>query len=241
MVGLLLCAALATAPPPAAKAGVTASRGAAWNGSLDNGIAMALTGRHHQFSWVVSKRHSNYGTPEMIALLERAAATVGHFVEGPPLVLGSLSKEHGGKMNPHKSHQAGRDVDILFYVVSPKGERKRARGFYEFDGQGRCLHQSCAGWKFDVQRNWWLVRTLLWSKRPQVQYIFVSNPLKRLMLEYAKRRHEHPEILRRARRAMAEPGNSSPHADHFHVRVFCGKQDRVAGCRDGGPRWDWID
>lgn len=246
MVAALLALSVTLGPPPDAHSQphaptqTTASSGRAWNGSLVNGKPMRLKGEHHRFSWVVKKKHSNYGTPHMIALLERAAKTVGHWVPGPPLVLGSISKEHGGKMNPHKSHQAGRDVDILFYVVTPKGKRRGARGFYKFDGAGRCLHKSCAGWGFDVQRNWWLVRTLLWSKRPQIQYIFVSNPLKKLMMDYARRRGEHPEIMKRARRVLAEPGNSSPHADHFHVRIYCSKADRKAGCRDGGPRWKWV-
>ena len=84
-----------------------------------------------------------------------------------------------------------------------------------------------------------LVRTLVWSQRPQIQFIFVSRGLRKLMLDYAVRRQEHREILRRARRVMQQPGNSSPHADHFHVRIYCSPQDRTAGCVDGGPRWPW--
>jgi hypothetical protein len=24
------------------------------------------------------------------------------------------------------------------------------------------------------------------------------------------------------------------------VRIYCSKRDRGAGCKDAGPRWDWI-
>ena len=216
------------------------SVGKAWSGSLRCATQMPLVGKHHKFSWVAKKKGSNFGTPAMVELLERSAATVDGAVEGPPLILGSISVRHGGKMGPHKSHQTGRDVDILFYVRDPKGRRRQAVGFYEFDGAGRCQHRRCKGWRFDVQRNWWLVRTMVWSQRPQVQYIFVSNPLRKLMLDYAVKRNEHPEIIRRAKKVLAEPGNSSPHADHFHVRIYCSSADKKAGCRDGGPRWDWL-
>ena len=216
------------------------SVGYAYGGRLQNGFEMPLEGKHHRFTWNVRKKGSNFGTPEMVSLLARAARVVGTAVSGPPLVLGRISKKNGGKMRPHKSHQAGRDVDILFYAIDPEGRRKRAVGFYEFDEAGRCLHKRCKGWKFDVQRNWWLVRTMLWSKRPQVQYIFVSKGVKRLMLNYARKRQEHPEILRRAKRVLVQPGNSSPHADHFHVRIYCSAKDKRAGCKDAGPRWDWI-
>ncbi|MFT5433593.1 MAG: penicillin-insensitive murein endopeptidase, partial [Myxococcota bacterium] len=207
---------------------------------LKCGRAMPIKGKHHRFSWTAKKKGSNYGTPDMIRLLERSANTVGSAVDGPPLVLGSISVRHGGKLGRHKSHQGGRDVDILFYAVSPDGKRKRSVGFYDFDGAGRCTAKRCKGWTFDVQRNWWLVRTMVWSKRPEIQYIFVSKPLEKLMLNYARKRKEHPEILRRAAKVMAEPGNSSPHADHFHVRIYCSKKDKAAGCRDSGPRWDWV-
>lgn len=221
--------------------GATAcSQGAAWNGRLQGGIPMEVKGDHHQLHGGRARQRTAWGTPDMVALLKRAARVVGTSVEGPPLVLGSISDQDGGKLGRHKSHQTGRDVDILFYVTDPSGARKRALGFYEFDGQGNCLHKRCRGWTFDVQRNWWLVRTMVWSKRPEVQWIFVSDPLQRLMLAYAARRGEHPEIMRRAKKVMAEPGNSSPHADHFHVRAYCSAADKRRGCRDGGPMWDWI-
>jgi len=238
MISGLLVLALLMGPPTAdTRCGAS---GRAWDGRLNCGKAMPLKGENHQFSWVARKKGSNFGTPEMIDLLARAANTVGSAVDGPPLVLGSISVRHGGKLGRHKSHQAGRDVDILFYAIDPSGKRRRSVGFYEFDGEGRCLHRRCKGWRFDVQRNWWLVRTMLWSKRPEVQYIFVSKPLEKLMLNYAKSRQEHPEILRRAAKVLTEPGNSSPHADHFHVRIYCSGRDFAAGCRDRGPRWDWI-
>jgi penicillin-insensitive murein endopeptidase len=225
-----------TARPP----GLACSNGAAWNGRLEGGIPMDVQGDDYVLHGGKARQRTAYGTPEMITLLKRGAAVVGEMVDGPPLVIGSISAQSGGKLGRHKSHQTGRDVDIVFYARDPEGKRHRGVGFYDFDGAGNCVHARCKGWSFDVQRNWWLVRTLVWSKRPEVQYIFVSDPLRKLMLDYARKRQEHPEILRRAERVLAQPGNSSPHADHFHVRIYCSAKDKTRGCRDGGPTWDWI-
>ncbi len=236
MVTLALATLMAVTTPPIGGH----SKGRAAGGSLVGGVEMEARGKHHSFTANTRRKRSHYGTRQMVRLLKRAAATVDWAVGGPPMILGSISKQHGGKMGPHKSHQSGRDVDILFYMMAPDGRRKRARGFYDFDGQGRCLSKNCKGWSFDVQRNWWLVRTLLWSRRPQIQYIFVSNGLRNLMMGYARSRNEHPEILKRARRVLVQPGNSSPHADHFHVRIYCTNADRRGGCVDTGPRWAWV-
>jgi len=229
---LVVVSTLATPP--------SQSAGSVNRGQLQQGVPLSLDGEHHRFTSTVRRKGSNYGTQEMIALLRRSMKTVG--VEGAPTILGSISRCDGGHMRPHKSHQSGRDVDILFYVKDRKGTRKASRGFVRFDGNGRCVQSSrqCAGMRFDVQRNWWLVRTLVWSKDPQVQFIFVADPLKELMLKYAKKRGEHTDILRRARTVLRQPGDSSPHADHFHVRIYCSPGDRSHGCVDKGPRWSWI-
>jgi penicillin-insensitive murein endopeptidase len=143
-------------------------------------------------------------------------------------------------MHPHKSHQSGRDVDILFYTLDSDGKAQKARGFYDYDAQGRCTHKRCKGWSFDVPRNWELVRTLVWSVKPHLQYAFVSQGLKRLMLKYAADNDEHPEIIRRAKRVLVQPSDSSPHADHFHVRIYCTQDEKKAGCMLTGPVHDWV-
>jgi penicillin-insensitive murein endopeptidase len=201
---------------------------------------MALKGKHHCFTWNVGNKGSNFATPLMRNLMCRASKTVARKLGGPPLVLGSISRHGGGKMNPHKSHQVGRDVDILFYVLDPKGQAKKARGFYEFNDKGRCAHRRCRGWTFDLERNWWLVRTLVWSVKPYVQYAFVSEGLKKLLIDYASSNGEHPEIIKRAQAVLVQPRNSSPHADHFHVRIYCTADEKKKGCEDGGVRHRWV-
>ena len=155
------------------------------------------------------------------------------------LTVGDCSDEDGGDLKRHVSHNSGRDVDILFYVKDRHGKSIVPSRFTRFDGQGT-MKGGSRSLRFDVERNWWLVRTLLASNTPIVQYIFVSKPLKQLMLNFAKEHGEAKEILRRARYVLMQPRDSSDHADHFHVRVYCSEEDKKDGCRDTGPKWSWV-
>jgi len=125
-------------------------------------------------------------------------------------------------------------------VLDAKGKSIEARGFEVFDGDGKCAREGCE-LRLDVARTWRLVRTLLASRRPAVQYIFISDPLKSLLIRWAVAHKEHPEILRRAQFILRQPSDSAHHDDHMHVRTFCSARDLAAGCEDGGTRWRWVD
>jgi hypothetical protein len=47
--------------------------------------------------------------------------------------------------------------------------------------------------------------------------------------------------MKRARVTLRQPGDSSPHADHFHIRFYCGLEERLRGCVDTGERHAWVD
>jgi penicillin-insensitive murein endopeptidase len=91
---------------------------------------------------------------------------------------------------------------------------------------------------FDVARNWALVRALLEEPRIEVQYLFINERLKQTLLDYARAHGEEPSLLDRADALLHQPGDSLPHDDHLHVRIFCSNDDRYFGCSDRGPiRW----
>ena len=57
-------------------------------------------------------------------------------------------------------------------------------------------------------------------------------------IEYARDQDEDPSLVERADAILHQPGDSLPHDDHLHVRVFCAGDDRAFGCVDRGPvRW----
>ena len=91
---------------------------------------------------------------------------------------------------------------------------------------------------FDVERNWYLVRSIIENPIVSVQYIFVFDPLKQMLLDHAGAIGEPPDVIEQASYLLHQPGDSAPHDDHFHVRLYCAKSDRAVGCRDRGVlRW----
>jgi penicillin-insensitive murein endopeptidase len=61
------------------------------------------------------------------------------------------------------------------------------------------------------------------------------EPLAELLLDHARKIGEPADLLARARLALRQPGDSAPHNDHFHVRIYCSEADRAYGCIDRGP------
>lgn len=224
----------------AERPGYAASEGSAQEGRLVDGFEVPLEGPNHRFLKRSAKRGTQHATLEVAVLLWRSAQHVARATPGPPLIIGDCSLKHGGAVERHQSHRSGRDVDLLFYVTDANGQPTESTGFMPFDGKGKCSRKGC-DLRLDRERNWSLLRTLIASRRPAVQYIFISNPIKALLLEWAQTRGEHPEILRRARLMMRQPSDSAAHDDHMHVRTFCSASDLAAGCIDGGIRWRWVD
>jgi len=215
------------------------SSGTAQSGRLINGFEIPLMNQWIQFYGPVADRRTNFSTLEMAALLVRVARVVRNHAGGLRMGVGDCSVESGGDLARHASHNSGRDADILFYRTDQWGRPVIARDFESFNGKGRCRSKGCQT-RFDAERNWWVVRTLVSSQRPAVQHIFVSSELRSFLLQHAVKRGEDPEILHRARRVLRQPSDSSVHSDHFHVRTFCSMGDREGGCRDSGVRWEWV-
>ena len=56
-----------------------------------------------------------YGTQKLVDTVEAIALDYGaRYPIGPRLVVGDLSRTHGGPLDGHDSHQSGLDVDIYF-------------------------------------------------------------------------------------------------------------------------------
>ena len=186
---------------------------------------------------------TNYAIPRLVRAIQGAAASVVEsFPGGPPLRVGDLSYRAGGRHPRHRSHRTGRDVDIIFYATGADGEPIQGRGWvaYDLHGIGREPQEHGGQPMFlDVPRNWHLVRTLLLDKKAQVQWIFCSAGVKARLLEHAIAYEPIRELVFRAAWVLHEPSRSSPHDDHFHVRIACGARQRALGCIDRGPLWPW--
>lgn len=185
---------------------------------------------------------NHFGRARLVKALEVVSATMlKEDPSTPPLVIGDLSAKAGGKISGHQSHRTGRDVDLLFYYVTPRGAHVTAPGFIhvEADGLAR-VPDTGELLRFDVELEWRLVRALLTSPDIGVQFLFVSRTVEALLVDYALSRGEPLELVLRAQSVMLEPGDSMPHDDHFHLRIACTAEEALAGCMGGGPHWEWL-
>lgn len=184
---------------------------------------------------------TRYGVPRLVAALERAGATVAREAPGSGLLrVGDLGSELGGAHLRHRSHRAGRDVDVLFYLTDAAGRPAPSRGFLAVSRFGTTLDEDGHVFFLDEERNWRLVRALLTDPEIDVQWIFCSRGVKSRLLRWALEHEDDPDLLVRAAYVLQQPENALPHDDHFHVRLYCSTDERARGCRDTGPRWPWL-
>ena len=185
----------------------------------------------------VGSQDSRHATGELIRLIERAAHEVAFRYPRAELTVGDLSRPGGGRFRPHVSHQSGRDVDIGFYLLDRRATPVNAHVFVRLNNQ-TMGKQWGSLYKFDASRNWALIESLLSHPTTDVQHIFVSNAIKRRLLNQATKERANPELLMRARRVITQPRHGAPHRSHFHVRVYCADDDRPM-CKDRPPFYSW--
>lgn len=246
-MALALAAAGACAGPNLWTDGTSVSTGTTSKGRIRKPSRLPLEGPGFKVPQRWSDRGFQYGVEELVAAIQRAAATVSGRAKKVVLGVADLSPQRGGKSLWHSSHQAGRDVDLLFYSVDAEGhplappEDDMIR--YDEDGKpyvrGKATYNepSWASRRFDTARNWQLVEALLTDREIRVQWIFVSEGLEARLLEYARRKGKAAWLIEYASTVLYNPADAPPHDDHFHVRVYCTRTDRFHGCVDRGPVW----
>lgn len=212
-------------PAPERPAALSQSLGRSYDGRLLRGRELPVRG-HGYFTLYKDRR---WGTDELVGGVLSVASRL-HRTGLPPLSVGSLSRRGGGKLGGHRSHQNGRDLDVGFYMLTPEGTAITSPRFVDFNAAGRGrLHGMPV--RFDVRRNWLLIRTLLTEKQLDLRYVFVARHIKLKLIAHALSRGEPEDLVRRAALLMREP-RGDPHGHHFHLRVGCSSEDLSAGCRD---------
>jgi penicillin-insensitive murein endopeptidase len=184
--------------------------------------------------WIA--RDNRYGTDEMISLITGVARRMKTQIKDVDLVVGDISAKHGGTHGSsefHRSHQTGRDADLLYYMRDKDGHPFEPDAMHVFTGRGWARDGS--GITIDVPRTWLLVKELVAAPEATVQFIFMYEPIAQMLIDHAKQIGEPPQIIARARRVLRQPGDSARHDDHLHVRVSCSRTDRAFGCVDIGP------
>ena len=160
-----------------------------------------------------------YGHPALVLMLRRSSREIARSVADSVMVVGDLSRERGGPLAGHRSHQSGRDADVGFYALDGQGKSVKLDRFVKFGADGKTRDGS--GLVFDDYRNWLLVQSWVRDARAGLSHIFVSRQLRARLLKYAAARKAFAPYVARARTLLKQPERGEPHDDHFHVRIAC--------------------
>ena len=212
------------------------SVGFAFSGRLRRGVLLRES-EHVRYAGEYREAGNFWGTDELVQLIERAALRVAQRLPGAKLSVGELSMRAGGRIQGHRSHQNGRDVDLAFYMADADGVPYDPFGFAAFDRHGHGLAPNEA-LHFDDARNWELIARLITDPDARVQYIFVADTLRARLLATARRRRASASTLARAEALLVQPAHGHPHRNHFHLRIYCPPADRPV-CEDRAPFHPW--
>ncbi len=161
-----------------------------------------------------------WGSSQTISNLQRAVAGFRQDVDyDGQLILSDISARDGGLLNPHKSHQAGRDIDIWLPTI--KGVYKR-----KYLGSGGSQPRRPLLDEVDWYAVWGLVRALIQTEA--VQYVFLDwryqEYVYRAAVEMGATEEELDEWIQWPRPRTSTKGvfrHSQDHLSHIHVRFMC--------------------
>jgi len=196
------------------------------NGALENGIQMPESDLY-----TLRNGHIMYGSALTIASLQKAVAMFRRDVDYDGIVmLADISKKNGGKFDPHKSHQAGRDIDIWLPTL---------KGVYLTKdlGEGKSRFRKPHFPEVDWYATWGLVRALIQTE--VVEYVFLDWRYQKFVYDAAVNMGATPEQLdawiqypRHQGSSRAIFRHSQDHLSHIHVRFKCASwEDRCKGSR----------
>jgi len=208
----------APAPRSVAPAAPALSIGSPNQGRLDGGTRLAEAPYLRVVPYY-SGSNARWGLPSLVGLLDRAARRVARRFPDAVLSVGDLSRQGGGELDRHHSHESGRDADVGFYFRSPTKKTLLPSRFVAvaLDGGSRGV----PGAVFDDARNWALVEALVDDSSTRVSQIFVASHIRARLLRYAEQTGVSRPLRERAAEVMMQPRRASHHDDHFHVRIAC--------------------
>ncbi len=212
------------------------------DGSLEGGVPLPMTAPGLRFN-PARDPAGRYGTVEMVRALVAAAERVHRELGGLPVTINDLSLEQGGPIAHHRSHQNGRDVDLLFYQLGPDRRPIEPVGaFFDPSGAGVDFKELAdpsndVALTLDVPRTWLFLQGLIENPEARLQRILIAEHLRALLLEHARERGVAPTTIRRFQEMTCQP--RYPHDDHLHLRFYCAPDDILKGCRDSPPTYPW--
>ena len=154
---------------------------------------------------VMADEAHSFGSSETVRALRVAASEVRAAYPGSEVMVGDISRERGGYLRPHRSHQLGLDVDVGYLYLPPSK-----------------WYQKATAENLDRPRTWALLKALI--AEGSVEYVFMDRSIQTLMRDYALSIGEAPEWLDSLFESRAKRDtlirHARGHATHFHVRFL---------------------
>ncbi len=194
-------------------------------GCIRGATALPINGSGYQVMRLSRKRY--YGHPDLIHFIVRLGQET-HQQKLGTLLVGDLGQPRGGPtLTGHRSHQTGLDADIWYQLSKEADNRQLSPDERENWGSPSVVKNGAGG-----------IDYLHWSQNnakvlelaalmPEVDRIFVNAHVKRELCNSSSSR----DWLQKIRPWFA-------HADHFHVRLKCPKDDRNCYKQDPVPAGD---
>jgi LysM repeat protein len=184
------------------------STGSPQHGKLVDGERLP-EGRSRGWGYWAKKPKYSYGANVTVTnILDCIRLVKRKWRRAHDVVIGDISKEGGGFLPPHVSHQSGLDVDIGYYH---KG-RKPPKGF-----------RTATAANLDVRKSWALIKAFI--DTGDVDLIFVDHGLQALLYRHAQRRGASKKTLKKLFQYPRGRGtgqgkirHSKGHKNHYHVR-----------------------
>lgn len=209
------------------------------DGALFNSALLPTESEAHAILAEHRERPSHYGTEELVNLLLDAAQRAHTADPALRLYVGNLSLVDGGDSPWSRSHNNGRDADLAFQYVDAAGNPWEPPTLAYVDRRGNA--RDYEGVRFDPVRTWTVVEALITSDQAQLQWLFIYDPLRTMLLDHARAIGADPDVIARAEVLLHQPSDSARHDDHLHVRIYCSLEDRLEGCLNWGPEWEHVD
>ncbi|PRQ08860.1 penicillin-insensitive murein endopeptidase [Enhygromyxa salina] len=182
------------------------SVGTPQTGSLIAGVQIP-PGQGYELRFPKSAYGTTHAVREAVAALDRFVASTEH---PHPISVGTMSRQRGGEIGSHLSHQTGRDLDIRLPL---RAEVPQA------------LNPTPRRIAWDV--TWELVRAF--AQSPSVQVIFLDYDSQRRLYKAAKAAGASEPVLddtlqfpRGSAASLGLVRHSPGHEGHIHVRFDCG-------------------
>lgn len=171
------------------------------------------------FTIMRPQRLTHFSAKEMAHLIMQMGLFTKSELPGQNLLVGDISRQAGGALGSHKSHQNGLDVDAAYYFSN-----KNLHGSFVSAVAGDRPH---ANWL--IHEQWKLFKKVVSTKI--IDRIFIHRVLKKSLCNLAISNGELTKDMTSGlahetlRRLIAD----TTHDDHFHLRVKC-SSDQVR-CR----------